>query len=239
MIRHERTPTAVPKNIPKSRMLRMRSPTSSHERQEDIGPLGQQPPKIAPAFFRNIIAADKEIVGHMACLAGHAIERHEPRFDTLAVTMQHHRAAAGQGALRGKCASVESLLAVGFVDHADIGAWQIAQRVDTRPCLGKTRFQRFLNLDAEISARQLQIAMGVALDRLARQRPRREAGRPRPAFPRTSRRCSGLGARKRHRPHRGIGQPRTAFPACRSDSEHRQAIAASLRRRRGSRHGGP
>jgi hypothetical protein len=45
-----------------------------------------------------------------------------------------------------------------------------AQRIDARPCLGKTRFQRFLDFDAEITARQLQIAMGVALDPLARQR---------------------------------------------------------------------
>jgi hypothetical protein len=41
--------------------------------------------------------------------------------------------------LRGKCASGESLLAVGFVDHADISAWQIAQRIDTRPCLVRAK----------------------------------------------------------------------------------------------------
>jgi hypothetical protein len=40
MIRHERTSTAVPKNIPKSFMLRMLSPAISHEWREDIGPLG-------------------------------------------------------------------------------------------------------------------------------------------------------------------------------------------------------
>jgi len=38
------------------------------------------------------------------------------------------------------------------------------------PLSWETRFQRFLDFDAEITARQLQIAMGVALDPLARQR---------------------------------------------------------------------
>jgi hypothetical protein len=37
---NERTSTVVSKNIPESLMLRMLSPAISHERQEDIGPLG-------------------------------------------------------------------------------------------------------------------------------------------------------------------------------------------------------
>ena len=37
---NERASTVVPKNIPESLMLRMLSPAISHERQEDIGPLG-------------------------------------------------------------------------------------------------------------------------------------------------------------------------------------------------------
>src|ERR1700674_398205 len=82
------------KNNPGSLTLRMLYPGFSHERQEDIGPFGKKPPEIAPSFIRNGIAADKEIVGHMTCFASHAVERHDQRFDAVAVIMQHHRAAA-------------------------------------------------------------------------------------------------------------------------------------------------
>ena len=60
-------------------------PAFSHERQEDIGPFGEKPPEIAPSFIRNGIAAGKEIVRHMACFASHAIERHDQRFNPVAV----------------------------------------------------------------------------------------------------------------------------------------------------------
>src|SRR5258706_14040721 len=45
--------------------LRMLCRAFSHERQEDIGPFGKKPPKIAPAFIRNVMAAGKEVGGTM------------------------------------------------------------------------------------------------------------------------------------------------------------------------------
>src|ERR1700692_1739166 len=93
-LRQEGTFAVVPKNIPESLTLRMLYPAFSQERQEDIGPLGKKPPEIAPSFIRNGIAPGKEIVGHMACFASHAVERHDQRFDAVAVIMEYHPAAA-------------------------------------------------------------------------------------------------------------------------------------------------
>src|SRR5260221_14476971 len=84
----ERTSAVVPKNIPESLTLRMLYRAFSHERQEDIGPLGQKPPKIAPSFIRNGIAAGKEAGRHMACCASPTLERPVQRFDRAAGTLR-------------------------------------------------------------------------------------------------------------------------------------------------------
>jgi len=98
--------------------------------------------------------------------AGNLIEGYDARRGSLPVIMQHHRAAAsGEGALGSESARLESLLGVGLVDHADIAARQVAEGIHTGAALWETLLEGTLDLDAEIAARELHIAMGVALDR--------------------------------------------------------------------------
>jgi hypothetical protein len=85
--------------------------------------VGKKPPEIAPSFIRNGIAADKEIVGHMACFASHAVERHDQRFDAVAVIITTEPlpvkalCAANAPAAKASLRSVSSIMPIDTRPH--------------------------------------------------------------------------------------------------------------------------
>ena len=84
------------------------------------------------------------------------------------------------GGLDREGAGVEGFLRIDRADRADIAARHVAQRIDARPLARQAFGQRMLEGRRQIAARQLDVAMRVALELVRRH----EALDQRPCRPR-------------------------------------------------------